>query len=226
MYAFSFCLYNSYTPYYYDGLLENIALIQKEFPDWVIYVYIGNDVPPDFQELLRSRGCRVRPTGVSGAINMVHRFFAIDDRDIDLMMVRDADSRVHWRDAWAIRQFVASGKMLHIIRDNKPHTVPILGGLWGMRKPSVSIRDLHTARPTGFQIHLGYDQNFLANEIYPLYRNSVLIHSSISWKFMPDEVLTPFPFPWDPRVWCGRCEGMKQEPVALKPLGFLKFSRA
>jgi hypothetical protein len=223
MYAFSFCLYNPFNPFYYVGLLENIALIHKEFHGWGIYVYIGNDVPTWFQEKLVSLGCRLRYTGVVGALNMVHRFFAIDEPDVELMMVRDADSRVHWKDAWAIRQFILTDKKLHIIRDNKLHTVPMLGGLWGMRKPEVSIRDLYAAHPTGLQVNLGHDQNFLANAIYPLYyKTSALIHSSISWTFVPEEVLTPFPFPWNTHVWCGKNEFLQPPGMKHSVLSVLK----
>lgn len=219
MHAFSFCLYNPYNPYYYVGLLENIALIQAHFPGWAIYVYIGNDVPSEFRESLKSYGCRLRDTGQTGHVNMVHRFFAIDEPDIDLMMVRDADSRIHWKDRWAIQQFLASDKHLHAIRDNKVHTAPILGGLWGIRKPQFSMRELYAANVTGHQDKLGHDQNFLANAVYPLYyKTSMLLHSSISWVYTPEEVVTPFPFRWDPLVWCGRGEvvgGVKLSVLSL-----------
>ena len=224
MYALSFCLYNPYNPYYYVGLLENIAIAQRDFPGWAIYVYIGNDVDLDFQEKLLELGCRLRQTGEIGDVNMVYRFFAIDEPDIDLMVVRDIDSRVHWKDQWAIRQFVSSPARLHIIRDNRVHTVPILGGLWAMRKSSESIRDIYRSNPHGFQINLGHDQNFLANQIYFRFsRSEMLIHSSISWKFHPDEVLTPFPFKWDPAVWCGRCELVGQKPPAAAKLSVLSL---
>lgn len=204
MYAFSFCLYNSYNPYYYIGLLENIDLIRKNFHGWGIYVYIGNDVPPEFREKLIQLGCYIRDTGAHGNINMVYRFYAIDEPEVELMMVRDADSRVHWKDTWAIKEFIASDKQLHVIRDNKVHTAPILGGLWGIRKPSFSIRELHVQNAPGLEVNLGYDQNFLANEIYPRYsKTSMLIHSSIDWKYRQDEILTPFPFKWSHQTWCG-----------------------
>lgn len=222
MHAFSFCLYNPPNPYYYTGLLENIDLIHRFFPGWVIYVYIGNDVPKEFQEKLLQLGCRIRETGETGHVNMVHRFFAIDEPDIDIMMVRDADSRVHWKDRWAIEQFVASSAKLHIIRDNKVHRAPILGGLWGIRKPFESIRALFTSYPSGFQSKLGYDQNFLANQIYPrVPRSEMLIHTSITWKFIPEEVLTPFPFQWSQAVWCGRGEVVNPPGVKFSGLSWL-----
>jgi hypothetical protein len=222
MYAFSFCLYNPYNPYYYVGLLENIELIRTHFHGWGIYVYLGNDVPPDFRETLIRLDCRVRDTGVSGHVNMVHRFFAIDETDVELMMVRDADSRVNWKDRWAIQQFLHTDKKLHAIRDNKVHTAPILGGLWGLRKPLFSIRALHAEKDTGVEVNLGYDQNFLANAIYPLFQTSMLIHSSISWKYRPEEVLTPFPFRWNSQMWCGQSIDVNPPPVRFSGVSILR----
>lgn len=53
VHAFSFCLYGPETPKYYDGLLENLVLIQRYYPTWRIYVYVGSDVPQSFVERLR-----------------------------------------------------------------------------------------------------------------------------------------------------------------------------
>jgi hypothetical protein len=105
--AFSFCIYNGYNPLYYVGLLENIELIQKHFPEAFIYIYIGNDVPDWYVIELRVRkNVILRFTGETGPRNMIHRFFAIDEPEVDIMLVRDADSRVHWKDRWAIREFL------------------------------------------------------------------------------------------------------------------------
>ena len=42
--VFSFTLFGSQEKYW-KGLLVNINLIHEKFPDWEIWVYIGNDVP-------------------------------------------------------------------------------------------------------------------------------------------------------------------------------------
>jgi hypothetical protein len=134
--VFSFCLYGSVNPLYYTGLLENIYLIGRFFPEWKVYVYLGSDVTTDMRELLVSVPfVVVRDTHITNAENMIHRFFAIDEEEVELMIVRDADSRIHWKDRWAIQQFVLQPNYTgHIVRDNNQHRVAMMGGLWGIRK--------------------------------------------------------------------------------------------
>ena len=89
MYAVSFCLYGPPNPKYYDGLLRNIEQIHMHFPGWVIYVYTGADVSQPFLDRMTQSGVRLRPTGKTGPILMMYRFLAIDEPDIDVMMVRE-----------------------------------------------------------------------------------------------------------------------------------------
>jgi len=210
MYAFSFCLYNSYNPYYYDGLLENLTLIHQHFPTWTTFIYVGNDVPESFVDRVRSMSNTViRITGVRGEENMVHRFFAIDEPDVEYMFVRDADSRIHWKDRWAIRAFLKTDAILHVIRDSPVHTAPIMGGLWGMKKVNnvcvQSLYDDHVQRAPSIQCR-GLDQRFLIDCVYPRFAESVVIHSSQSWTYVPSEQLIPFPFEYKTSIYCGRVE--------------------
>lgn len=217
--AFSFCIYNGYNPLYYTGLIENIDLIRKHFPEFYTYVYVGNDVPDWFLIELRARPKIItRFTKETGPRNMIHRFFAIDEPEIDIMFVRDADSRIHWKDRWAIREFLNTPEAtLHIIRDNPEHATAIMGGLWGMRKvKGVSIQALYAEhRSENPQAHgMGYDQDFLIDKIYPLFTRSMLIHSSQTWRHKPFEILNPFPFTYTNDIYCGRIESVEyREPI-------------
>lgn len=214
--VFSFCLYGPETPKYYFGLLENIRLINSHFPDWKIYVYLGNDVPESFEHtLLANPTLVVRRTGADGHTNSIYRFFAIDEPSVNTMMVRDCDSRVHWKDRWAIRNFMESGRGVHIIRDHVEHTSNILAGLWGVKKSSVSfsIQELYKAwtpefagsgdkdTPAGF----GIDQNFLKLVLYPKIVQDAWVHYSKN-RLMVGEVGIEFPFEWKNDVYCGRVE--------------------
>jgi len=209
--AFSFCLYNPPKSLYYSGLLENIELIQRHFPQAYIYVYIGNDVPESFVIELRVRqNVILRFTNATGPVNMIHRFFAIDEPEVDIMLVRDADSRVHWKDRWAIREFLHTpSAKVHTIRDNPEHTAAIMGGLWGMRKiPGINIRAIYDLYKQSSQTNhgIGLDQNFLMECLYPRIASVLMIHSSQTWKFRPQEVLHPFPFAYTNDIYCGRIE--------------------
>jgi hypothetical protein len=156
----------------------------------------------------------LRFTNILGHKNSVHRFFAIDEPNVNLMLVRDADSHVHWKDRWAINDFLASGKGAHMIRDHPFHTCPILAGLWGIRKGVLkeSIRDIYerwtpVSAGSGTEPHgFGIDQNFLTLCIYRLIANDAIIHYSHDICMYAGEHLVKFPFEWNKDFYCGRRE--------------------
>ena len=207
--VFSFCLYGPQIPRYYDGMLSNIELIKTHYPTWKTYIYTGSDVTEEFIRILKSySNVVIRPTGKTGPRNMIDRFFAIDEPDVELMEVRDADSRIHWKDRWAINQFVNSKFKVHAIRDNPCHCYPLLGGLWGMRKINgLSIRSAYEKfklNPTDGGI--GLDQDFLNHCLYELLDGRVILaHVSIHYKTRKD-VLVEFPFKYTNDIYCGRIE--------------------
>jgi hypothetical protein len=205
----SFCLYGPNNPYYYNGLLENIYLVGLFFPDWKVYAYLGSDVTEEMRGKLASiPSVVVRETGIVGPVNMIHRFFAIDEPDVELMIVRDADSRIHWKDRWAIRQFVNQPQFVgHIIRDNKVHNVRMMGGIWGLRKESgIDVHNEYERFSREPRDHgAGYDQSFLAERIYPRILGRVLVHYSHGLVY-PNETGVEFPFAWSNETFCGRPE--------------------
>jgi hypothetical protein len=157
---------------------------------------------------------------------MIDRFFAIDELGVELMMVRDADSRVHWKDRWAIKQFMKTLFIAHTIRDNPVHNAPLMGGLWGLRKESgIHMTEEYDAfckeRETfGWQ----HDQGFLLNRIYPKVLPALLVHCNIRLKYSNEHV-QDFPFKWTNDVYCGRVEDPgfidNDEPHSI--LGFLPW---
>lgn len=208
--AFSFCLYGPSNPRYYPGMLQNVYLAGKHFPTWKVYVYYAPDVEESMvNHLAACSNIVLRPTGITGAKNMIHRFFAIDEPDVDIMIVRDADSRIHWKDRWAIREFVASPLIAHTIRDHSDHIARMMGGLWGIKKSAgICIRDEYAsyAEDTSFGPRYGHDQNFLGDVIYPKVLSRLLIHTSNTGMFKGEINIIMFPFAWSNDNYCGRIE--------------------
>lgn len=235
MNVFSFCLYGPENSRYYRGLLENIFLAGKFFPDWKVYVYYGPDVDESMiRHLEACTSVVLRSTGDMGPINMIHRFYAIDEEGVDLMMVRDADSRIHWKDRWAIREFVRQpGFAAHTIRDNIEHTADMMGGLWGIRKSSGL--NLHAEYATYQEDkerghRQGHDQNFLADVVYPKVVGRMLVHYSNGRRKL-GETAVEFPFEWINDVYCGRIEmdyreteePPRKNPVVQMPYASLRL---
>lgn len=238
--AFSFCLFGETSSLYHRGLLENLELIKQYYPGWVVYVYLGADTESGFKNyLLRQPLVRVRDTGITGFKNTVHRFFAIDDPDVDVCFFRDADSRIHWKDRWAINGFMNSTQGCHIIRDHVEHTAMIAAGMWGLRQGvlKTSIRGLfdswtpvHAGNGEPGSVEgFGIDQNFLVKVVYPRIRSTVFLTFSNgqrqSW-----EGGVEFPFAWTNDVYCGKREtppfvdATPKVSIPHRPSVFVKFS--
>ncbi len=129
--CFSFCLYGPQCDKYYQGLLENVRLIQQYYPTWDIHVYAS----PEAETFVGNiPGVLCIPTYRYGAINMVQRFLSTCTSMYSVVCVRDADSRIHERDRWCIEKFIESPYKVYTIRDHPWHRYRIMGGLWGAKR--------------------------------------------------------------------------------------------
>jgi hypothetical protein len=209
-------------------MLTNIQLIRTHFPDWKVYVYVGEGVSESMLATLRAcPNVVLKETGIAGEKNMIERFFAIDEPEVDVMMVRDADSYVHHRDRWAIRNFMTTPYQAHTIRDHPQHTARLMGGLWGIRKSAgLRMRDLYASyrEDPSLGHRVAHDQNFLMDVVYPRVLNVLLVHYSNATVFK-GETAVSIPFQWSPDFFCGKTEAVYQEPPprldSRQPLSFL-----
>lgn len=165
MKVFSFCLYGT-SEHYYKGLLENIRIIEEFFPDFSIYVYLGECNPtwtlPENVTILK--------TGKAGPINAWIRYKPLAFAEVGF--VRDADSRITERDRWCIQRFLESSYSYHIIRDHYWHKSHIMAGMFGWKEtyPVVINEDL--------SVSYGYDEQELT-KIYPDIVQKTLVHTNI-----------------------------------------------
>jgi hypothetical protein len=218
--AFSFCLYGPPNPRYYTPLLENLTIIQTHYPDWKVWIHFAPDVDATYLRLLRSYPQVVlRHTERLGAINMIERFFTIDEPGVDLMVVRDADSLLHWRDRWALQQFLDRPQYdLHIIRDHPDHRIRIPGGLWALRKTEgLVMRQAYAECMTNpVDYGVAHDQNFLSAHLYRRVDGRIYTTYDRPSNLFPGEAGDPFPFPWTKDLYCGRIE-LPPDPKAFRP---------
>jgi len=213
MIVFSFSLYGE-NPKYTHGTLANARIIKERFPAAKMYVYAAESVPADIKEQLKTMA-HVRLIPVStrkGSQGMFDRFLAIDDPECDIMFSRDADSRIHDRDAACIEDFIAdSSKLIQIIRDHKHHCFHILGGTFAIRKEAMttSMSSLVTkGSQNGF--HYGCDQNFLATEFYKKFLKRAQIYDRYAM-FEPQSVLTPFRVPIKDNLFVGQVHLFRED---------------
>ena len=107
------------------------------------------------------------------------RVLPASEPDVDILIVRDTDSRIGLRERIAVDAWLQSGKGFHIIRDHPFHDTPILAGLWGRRNHIVPQMAWLIDRWKRFA-RKGDDQEFLSRCIYPRVRHDALIHTEFS----------------------------------------------
>lgn len=181
MIVISFCIYGSNIKYC-KGIDENLKIMKKRMEKFNAFIYIGTEVPEEYIQLYKSYDfVQLFYTHKPGAYNMIARFLAIDEPNVDIMIVRDADSRLHNRDRWIIDNFINSSYGSHTIRDHPWHTARMMGGLFGIKKNAFSFNmiDLYNQyNPSNdiSGISWQYDQTFLRNVIYPILKKNMLIY--------------------------------------------------
>lgn len=195
----SFSLWGD-NPTYSTGAIKNAEIVPRVYPEFECWFYIHiPTVPIDIVETLGNMGhVKVIPKHGDLSTNkpMTWRFEAIDDPEVEIMLSRDTDTRILPRETTAVEEWLASGKLFHIMRDHPHHAYPILGGMFGTRKIPEIPSWCKTIEQNVFQHGpRDYDQTFLREIVYPNVVNRSLIHTSFAR--YGGEVCKPFPILYD-----------------------------
>lgn len=163
---------------YNIGSIENAKLAKQIYPDFYCWFYCHKEsVPNETIENLLS----FDNTKIIFKEDLVRssswRFEAIDDPEVEIMLSRDADSRLSMREKNAVEEWLLSEMPFHIMRDHPNHLMPIMAGMFGCKKTKEipSWKDLLCNISSS---HYGNDQDFLKNHIYPIIKNQSVIHAS------------------------------------------------
>lgn len=185
----SFSLWGSHSMYW-KGALENIRLAKILYPEWKCRFYICRKSNPKLLALIEKQDCEIiLMDAISEFSGLYWRFLATDDADI--MICRDADSRLSMREVQAVNEWLNSDKKFHIMRDHPQHTSLIMGGMWGARNLS-GLTTLIENIPDYFHESKGYDQVFLSKYLYPQIKNDAIIHDSHN--LFGDGIAFPSPY--------------------------------
>ena len=184
----SFSLYGD-DPRYTIGALCNAELGKVIYPDWICRFYCGESVPQNIVDKLKTYDkCDVIMMKEDEQFSyMMWRFLPIDEDDVGVMIVRDADSRLSNREKVAVDIFTESDNLLHSIRDEGNHT-DIMGGMWGMKKNDRFGKMVDLCREWTGGMGYNSDQLFLRDKIVPKFFDSYLIHCSTYMKNYPVEI--------------------------------------
>lgn len=184
---------------YTIGAIKNIELVSKYYPDFEVYLYVHTPtVPKDIIDKAKTYSyVKIIPKtdNLTKCKPMMWRFEAIDDKDVEIMMSRDTDTRILEREKLAVKEWLNSDKLFHIMRDHPKHNAKIFAGMFGTKK----IPDIQSWKELINKIDQkgprNYDTFFLERYIYPKIVNLVLIHTS--FKIFPGENAHLFPIKYN-----------------------------
>jgi len=122
---------------------------------------------------------------VSGdTAGMFWRFLPEDAPTVTRFIVRDADSRLSYRERAAVYEWIASGKSISVLRDHPGHGQSMPGGMWGAVRGAItrfsgghSLKELILTWK-GSRDEFYADMNFLNDLVWPLVKHDQMGHDA------------------------------------------------
>lgn len=175
----SFSLWGN-NPMYSVGAIENIRLARDIYPEWICRFYTDDSVDASTLQSIEEEGAEVVRVGKRKGDNhgMFWRFYANDDPRMSVFISRDCDSRLNHRERVAVDEWLSSDRVLHVMNDYSAHHVPIMGGMWGLKRGAIP-NIIEMIDRWGKYKNKGDDQDFLAAEVWPLLSRQCMRHTSI-----------------------------------------------
>ena len=180
----SYCIWGDNKLYNY-GVYENALLLNKIYPDWYMVVYYTKtSLEKVIEELKKIKRVECILIDVANhPRNSMLRFLAAFNKKNDVVIFRDADSRLIQREADAVKEWLENtDKSIHIMRDKETHK-KICAGLWGVRNGILCKDDIIAKYYEYFKIlnsKWTIDEKFLNQVIYPKYIKDATIHAEFN----------------------------------------------
>ncbi len=177
----SFSLWGT-NPRYLKGAVRNAQAALDIYPGWSCRFYCDDSVPADIISALRHFDAEVvmRPRPASFFDGLLWRFDVFDDPSVSRFLIRDCDSVVNVQERVAVDEWLKSDRWFHGMRDFASHTEVILAGMWGgVSGVLPSLKEVREAFRPETAPTKTFDQVLLRECVWPVVRQSVLIHDSV-----------------------------------------------
>jgi hypothetical protein len=171
----SFSLWGS-NPKYCVGAIKNAELTNIIYPNWISRFYVHKNVDQKYINQIKNLNSQVFVMEEDPDWKaMMWRYLPAKDKDVELFISRDCDSRINNREKSAVDQWFGSDKKFHIMRDHPHHGFSILGGMFGAKKDGFEILN-NSITEFNFQNSYGTDYNFFNSNLYPKIKQDSLVH--------------------------------------------------
>lgn len=167
---------------YLDGALRNCIVTRYLYPGWTPRFYVDESVPEAARAGLRAAGAELKmvPNLPAHRFGLYWRFLVEDDPEVDIYIVRDADSVPSIKERVAVQDWLASGQPFHVMRDWVTHTELVLAGMWGAHRGNIpggmgkKILEYSKSREKILNSRVD-DQLFLRHAIWPYMRGRAFV---------------------------------------------------
>eukprot|EP01104_Vermistella_antarctica_P006929 TRINITY_DN17636_c0_g1_i1.p1 TRINITY_DN17636_c0_g1~~TRINITY_DN17636_c0_g1_i1.p1 ORF type:complete len:480 (+),score=38.96 TRINITY_DN17636_c0_g1_i1:125-1441(+) len=176
-------------PTYMSGIIYNLVAARTVYPGWGVRVYTVHDRPKMRGWFDEFCAAGVDVVLVNNTLMQHHmalwRVLPWDDSCLDAVVVRDLDSRVTWREAAAVDEWLATNRSIHLMRDAKAHYYPVMAGMFGVRP------NLLRTRPADFNMRemveaplvphaRNWDQTFLTRTVWNTFPASDMVQHNFA----------------------------------------------
>jgi len=178
----SFCVYGLGDIYNY-GVYENAMLMPIIYPGWLMVVYYTKTCNQKvIEELRKLKYVELQFYDLPDSNrNTMLRFIAGFELKNDIVIFRDADSRINLREKCAVEDWLKSKKNVHMMRDYRLNRSTMMAGMWGVRnkiiaKPNIILDFWKYFNDPKNKLWM-VDQKYLAKYVHPIIKNDILEHS-------------------------------------------------
>jgi len=179
-------------PRYFIGAKRQVELAKKYYPNWLIRIYTDNlDKFKDIEN-------EVQLIQINDDAGVFWRFYPMFESDDNIVIVRDTDGRITFREALAVQEWLDSPYAFHTWKDHEAHyEFPIIACAFGYKGKfnSQILYEMKKFQQAGF--YYLNDQHFLRDFIYPIIKNNTLLHdfNQLGWfKDTRKKLINPYDF--------------------------------
>jgi hypothetical protein len=158
-------------PRYITGMHRQYELSKQFYKDWEFRAYVDNKSNyhmPDANII------EVK----DGSHGVFWRFEPLFENDDNLVIVRDSDGRITYREMMAVNEWVNSSNTFHVYRDHEAHfEFPVIACAFGYKgKLSAFLHNIMHQFATKTNYYTN-DQVYLRDFVWPTVKDNCMVHS-------------------------------------------------
>ena len=158
---------------YIVGAREQVKLAHKFYPDFIVRIYTDNAEP--YKSLLPWYDVEICERQDDNGV--FWRFEPLFESEDNIVLVRDSDGRITYRESVAVNEWLDSDKTFHTFRDHQSHLeFPIIACAFGYKGklPDQQLTQMMAIKNQPF--YYTNDQVYLRDFVWPIVKENSMIH--------------------------------------------------